>query len=169
MKRFSFILISLLALTAAHAEVVAIGYVDMRKVLTENKAGQKVKAELEKAVKTRKEALAKEEERLKSLQAAYEKDKLLLSEAQRQEKQKDFQQKYEAYQKQAQQAQRELSQKEAEYTKKAVPEIRAIIRELAKEEKLTLVFEKNEVPALYAVDGPDLTDKVLARYNKSQK
>lgn len=169
MKRFSFILISLLALTAAQAEVIGIGYVDMRKVLTENKAGQKVKAELEKAVKTRKEALAKEEERLKSLQAAYEKDKLLLSETQRQDKQKDFQQKYEAYQKHAQQAQRELSQKEAEYTKKALPEIRAIIRDLAKEEKLALVFEKNEIPALYAVDGPDLTDKVLARYNKLQK
>lgn len=159
----------LLALTSAQAEVVAIGYVDMRKVLTENKAGQKVKAELEKAVTTRKQALAKEEERLKSLQAAYEKDKLLLSEAQRQEKQKEFQRRYEAYQKQAQQAQRELSQTEAEYTKKALPAIRAIIRELAKEEKLTLVFEKNEIPALYAVDGPDLTDKVLARYNKSQK
>jgi len=169
LKRFVFVVISLLALTVAQAEVVAIGYVDMRKVLTENKTGQKVKADLEKAVKTRKDALAKEEERLKSLEAAYEKDKLLLSEAQRQEKQKDFRQKYEAYQKQAQQAQRELTQKETEYTKKAVPEIRAIIRELAKEEKLALVFEKNDIPALYAVDGPDLTDKVLARYNKSQK
>lgn len=169
MKRLSFFLISLLALTAVQAEVVAIGYVDMRKVLTDNKTGQKVKADMEKAVKIRKDALAKEEERLKSLEAAYEKDKLLLSEAQRQEKQKDFRQKYEAYQKQAQQAQRELTQKETEYTKKAVPEIRAIIRDLAKEEKLTLVFEKNEIPALYAVDGPDLTDKVLARYNKLQK
>ena len=169
MKRFVFVLVSLLVLATAHADVGNIGYVDMRKVLTENKAGAKIKVDLEKEVKARKDALAKEEEKLKALQAAYEKDKLLLSDAQRQEKQKAFQQKLEAYQKQAAQAQRELSQKETEYTKKAVPEIRAIIRELAKEEKLTLVFEKNEIPALYAVDGPDLTDKVLARYNKAQK
>ena len=159
----------MLTSAVALAEVGNIGYVDMRKVLTENKAGQRVKADLEKEVKTRKDALAKEEVKLKALQDAYEKDKLLLSESQRQEKQKDFQQKLEVYQKSAAQAQRELSQKEAEYTKKAVPEIRAIIRELAKEEKLVLVFEKNDVPALYAADGPDLTEKVLARYNKSQK
>lgn len=169
MKRFVVVLLSLMALTVAHADAGNIGYVDMRKVLTENKVGMKVKADLEKAVKARKAALANEEEKLKALQAAYEKDKLLLSEGQRQAKQKDFQQKLEAYQKHAAQAQRELSEKEREYTKKAVPEIRAIIRDLAKEEKLTLVFEKNEIPALYAADGPDLTEKVLARYNKSQK
>ena len=168
MKRFVLFVICLSVLTVAQAQVGTIGYVDMRKVLTENKAGQRLKAELEKSVKSRKDALAKEEEKLKALQQAYEKDKLLLSENQRQEKQKDFQQKVEAYQKQVTQAQRELSQKESEYAKKAVPEIRAIIRELAQEEKLMLVFEKSEVP-LYAAEGPDLTDKVLARYNKSQK
>ena len=170
MKQYAVLLISMLAWSAAaHAEAVGIGYVDMRKVLTENKAGQRVKADIEKAAKTRQDALAKEEQKLKGLQQAYEKDKLLLSEAQRKEKQKDFQKKFEAYQKQAAQAQKELSQKEADYTKKAVPEIRTIIRELAQEQKLSLVFEKNQVPALYSADGPDLTETVLSRYNKTQK
>lgn len=170
MKQYAVLFISMLAWSAAaHAETVGIGYVDMRKVLTENKAGQRVKADIEKAAKTRQDALAKEEQKLKGLQQAYEKDKLLLSEAQRKEKQKDFQKKFEAYQKQAAQAQKELSQKEAEYTKKAVPEIRTIIRELAQEQKLSLVFEKSQVPALYSADGPDLTEAVLSRYNKTQK
>lgn len=170
MKQYAVLLISMLAWSAgAHAEAVGIGYVDMRKVLTENKAGQRVKADIEKAAKARQDALAKEEQKLKGLQEAYEKDKLLLSEAQRKEKQKDFQKKFEAYKKQAAQAQQDLSQKETEYTKKAVPEIRAIIRELALEQKLSLVFEKNQVPALYSVDGPDLTEAVLSRYNKTQK
>ncbi len=170
MKQYAVLLISMLAWSAgAHAEAVGIGYVDMRKVLTENKAGQRVKADIEKAAKARQDALAKEEQKLKGLQEAYEKDKLLLSEAQRKEKQKDFQKKFEAYKKQAAQAQHDLSQKETEYTKKAVPEIRAIIRELALEQKLSLVFEKNQVPALYSADGPDLTEAVLSRYNKTQK
>lgn len=151
------------------ADSIVIGYVDMRKVLAESKGGQRVKAELEKTVKQRQEALAKEESQLKALEQAFEKDKPLLSESQRQEKQKEFQQRLQAYQRSAGEAQREISQKEADYTKKAVPEIRAIIRDVAREEKLTLVFEKHEIPALYAVDGPDLTEKVLARYNKSQK
>lgn len=164
----SLLLVSFL-LPAAYAEGIAVGYVDMRKVLTENKTGQRVKGELEKTVKARKEALAKEEEKLKALQAAYEKDKLLLSESQRQEKQKDFEQKLKAYQKSAATAQREITDKESAYAKQAIPEIRQIIGQLAKEEKLTFVFEKNEIPALYAIDGPDLTDKVLARFNKTQK
>lgn len=164
----SLLLLSFL-LPAAHADAIAVGYVDMRKVLTQNKTGQRVKGELEKTVKVSKEALAKEEEKLKALQAAYEKDKLLLSESQRQEKERDFQEKLKAYQKSAATAQREITEKESAYAKKAIPEIRQIIRELAKEEKLTFVFEKNEVPALYAIDGPDLTDKVLARFNKAQK
>lgn len=155
--------------SAYAAEAVTIGYVDMRKVLSESKGGQRVKAELEKTIRPRQEALTKEEERLKALQQAYERDKLLLSEAQRQEKQKEFQQKFEAFQKSAGELQREVSQKENEFTKKAVPEIQAIIRAIAQEEKLTLVFEKHQIPAMYAADGPDLTDKVLQRYNRSQK
>ena len=170
MKPYVVLIISMLLWTgAAHAEGVGIGYVDMRKVLTENKAGQRVKADIEKAAKLRQDALAKEEQKLKAMEQAYEKDKLLLSEPQRKEKQNDFKKKVESYQKQASQAQRELSKKEADYTKKAVPEIRAIIGELAREQKLSLVFEKSQIPALYAADGPDLTEAVLARYNKTQK
>lgn len=170
MKAAVLLMLSLLLLVpAVHADGIAVGYVDMRKILTQSKTGLRIKAELDKLVAQRKQALAKEEEKLKALQATYEKDKLLLSESQKQEKQKDFQQKLQAYQKSAATAQREIAQKESEYAKKAIPEIRDIIRQLAKEEKLTFVFEKNEPPALYAIDGPDLTDKVLARYDKTQK
>lgn len=149
----------------AYASDIKIGYVDLRRVLTESKAGQRVKADLEKSVASRKAALAKDEEKLKAMQDAFEKDKLLLSEAKKKEKQKQFQQKLQAYQKSAGEAQREISQKENEFTAKALPEVRVIVREIAKEDKLTLVFEKNQMPVLYAVDGPDLTDKVLQRYD----
>lgn len=170
MKYFTLGFIALLATLPAHgADPIAIGYVDMRKVLIESKDGQRVKADLEKTFKQHQAALAKEEEKLKSLEQAYEKEKLILSEAQRQQKQKEYQQKLEAYQKSVGEAQREIAQKENDFRKKAQPEVLAIVRDLAKEEKLTLVFEKHEVPALYAVDGPDLTDKVMARYNKLQK
>lgn len=148
---------------AVESADVRIGYVDMRRVLTESKAGKQVKTEIEKTVKQRQEALARDEQQLKNLQQAYEKEKLILSEAQRQEKQKEFEQKLNAYRQASADAQREIQQKEQEYTKKTLPTVRAIIQDLAKEEKLTLVFEKHEMPVLYAADGPDLTERIIKR------
>ncbi|MFL6656141.1 MAG: OmpH family outer membrane protein [Sulfurifustis sp.] len=154
---------TLTAGVAAYAQDLRVGYVDMRRVMTETKSGKRVKAELEKTFKQRQEALARDQEELKKLQEAYEKDKLLLSDAQKQSKQREFDDKMRAYQKSASEAQREIDQKQIEYSRKAFPEVQAIIRDLAKEQKLVLVFEKHEMPVLYAVDGPDLTDKVIQR------
>lgn len=150
---------------AAYAEDVRIGYVDLRKVITESKAGQRVKGEIEKTVKARRESLSRDEQKLKEMQQAYEKDKLLLSDSQKQAKQKEFDEKLRAFQQARAQAQREIEQKEREFTRKALPQIREIVRVMAKEQKLTLVFEKNEMPVLYAADGPDLTSAVIKRFD----
>jgi outer membrane protein len=150
---------------AVQAQDVRFGYVDARKVLNDSKAGKRLRAELEKTTKQRQETLARDEQRLKGLQEAYEKDKLLLSETQKQAKQKEFDEKLRAFQKSAAAAQQELEQKKNEFERKAIGEIQTIVRELAKEEKLTLVFEKNQMPVLYAAEGPDLTDKVLKRFD----
>jgi outer membrane protein len=153
----------LLAASAAYADDTRIGYVDMRKVLNETKAGKRAKEDIEKLVKQRQGGLDKEQQQLKSMQEKFEKEQLLLSDAQKQAKQREFETKVRAFQQSTQDAERDVQQKQAEYTRKAIPEIRAVIRDVAKEEKLTLVFEKNEMPVLYAVDGPDLTAKVIQR------
>lgn len=168
MKRLTWAMVLgawILSLGWAQADEVRIGYVDLRKVVTESKAGQRVKGEIEKTVKERRESLAHEEQQLKTLQQNYEKEKLLLSETQRQAKQKEFDEKLRAYQQSTAEAQREIERRETEFTRKALPQIRAIIRAVAKEQNLTLVFEKNEMPVLYAADGPDLTDKVIQRFD----
>jgi outer membrane protein len=168
MKRFGWtVLVAMAVLTnaATRADDVRIGYVDMRKVMNECKAGKRAKDDIEKAIKQRQESLSRDEQGLKKLQEAYEKDKLLLSDAQKQAKQKEFDDKLKAFQQATAEAQREIDQKQQEFTRKAFPEIRDIIRDLAKQEKLSLVFEKQEASVLYAADGPDLTDKVIQRFD----
>jgi outer membrane protein len=150
---------------SACAEDVRIGYVDVRKVMNESKSGQLARGEIEKIVKQRRESLAREDQELKNLQQSFEKDKLLMSESQRAAKQQEFDQKLKAFQQARTDAQREIEEKDREFTIKALPQIRDIIRDLAKEQKLTFVFEKNNAPVLYAPDGPDLTDKVIQRFN----
>ena len=150
---------------SAYAEDIRIGYVDLRKGMTESKSGLRLRGEIEKTVKDRRESLGKDEQQLKNLQQSFEKEKLLLSETQRVAKQKEFEEKVKTFQQARADAQREIEQKEREFTSKALPKIRDIIRALAKEQKLSLVFEKNEAPVLYAAEGPDLTEKVMQRFD----
>lgn len=151
------------AITASAAE--RIGYVDMQRVVTESAAGKRARAEIEGMIKQKQEQVNREGQKLKALQESFEKEKLTLTDAQKKTKQRDFEKKVQVYQQLAAEAQRDLREKEAEFTRKALTDIRTAIRALAKEEKLLLVLEKNEQPVLYAEDGPDLTDKVIKTYD----
>ena len=56
------------SMAAMAADKPAIGYVDVRAVLVDSKAGKLHKADMDKFVKDKQTALKKEEEKLKSLQ-----------------------------------------------------------------------------------------------------
>jgi outer membrane protein len=157
------------AVPAWAAERPAIGYVDLRKVMTESKTGQRNKAELEKLVKERQAALQQEEQKLQALQQELQKNLVLMTDAQKQEKQKDFDGKVEAYKKLRAEAQQTVGKKDNELSNKAIAEIKAIVAELAKEEKLALVLELAEPNVLYAEEGLSLTAKVIQRYDGKQK
>lgn len=149
--------------TASAAE--RIGYVDMARVVNESAAGKRAKTEIEGMVKQKQDQVNREGQKLKSLQQALEKEQLTLTDAQKRTKQREFEQKVQAYQQLAAEAQRDIGQKDAEHSRKVLADVRGVIREIAQQEKLLLVFEKNDQPVLYATDGPDLTDQVIKAYN----
>ncbi len=146
-------------------EKFRVGIVDMRKVLVESQAGKRVKDEMGKLVKQKQDELIKQEQQLKGLQEAYEKEQLLMTDEQRKKKQDEMQQKLAALQKQSQEAQRELGKKDQEFTRKAVGEIRPIVEEIAKAEKVKIVYERGESSVLYVEESVDLTDKVIKAYD----
>jgi outer membrane protein len=159
---------AILTAPAFAAEAARVGYVDLRKVMLESKIGKKNRAEIEKLVAQRKEQLGKEEQKLKALQEAYEKDQLILTEEQKKARHKEFQDRAQAYQKLRAEAEQEVSKKDAEFSQKAVGEVREILAEIARERKLMMVFEKNQQP-LYVEPGPDLTDAVMQKYDARAK
>lgn len=171
MKKFILFLplIMLLNGAAVAADKPAIGYVDVRKVLLESKTGKKTKTEFEKIIKEKESALQKEEEKLKAMQEAFQKDQLLMTDEQKKTKQKAFQEKAEAYQNMVKEAKQEVGKKDNEYAAKSMTEIRGIVAELAKEMKLSLVLEASESGLLYAADGMDLTPKVMEKYDAKAK
>ena len=142
-----------------------IGYVDFRKVMAESKVGRRNKAVIQRMVKQGRSKLVKKEKELEALKQAYEKKKLVLTEEQKQKKQQEFRKKLQAYQKMSADTEQEIRKRDAGYGRKAAVDIKGIINEIAKAEKLSIVFDKNQLPVLYAADGPDLTAEVMKRYD----
>lgn len=154
-------LVAGLAFSAPALAEVKIGYVDVRAVLLESKTGIQFRADMQKLQKDKETSLRKEDEKLKSLQQTFEKEALTLSEAQKLEKQKAFQEKVQVAQKMMADAQNEVRQKEQDYVNKSRETIRQIIAEVAKQEKVSLVIGE----ILYAEDGMDLTAKVTQKFD----
>jgi outer membrane protein len=103
------------------------------------------------------------------MQESFQKDQLMMTDEQKKAKQKTFQEKAEAYQKMVRDAKQEIGKKDNEYTSKALTEIRAIVADLAKEMKLSLVLEASESGLLYAEQSMDLTPKVMEKYDAKGK
>lgn len=166
-KTYLFILLLLVLPYAAvlAADQHAIAYVDLRKVLVESKVGKQSKVELEKLVKQKRNAITAEENKLKSMQEQFQKDQLLMTDVQKSEKQKDFQQRAEVFQKMVSEANQDIAAKDKEFAAKSIAEIRKIIAEVAKENNIGLVLEASESGLLYADGALDLTQKILERYD----
>jgi outer membrane protein len=169
MKHLVLLLSLLIPLSAVAAESPSLGYVDLQRVLLESKVGKKNKAELDKLIKDRKAAIAQEESKLKAMQQAYQKDQLLLTAEQKEQKQKEFQTRVEAYQGMVKAAEQEVNGKDNEYTAKSLADIRAIVAQIAKERKLVMIFGTSDSGLLYAEPGLDLTQQVIQRYDAKMK
>lgn len=154
---------------ALAADIPAIGYVDMRKVMNESKAGKRDTAVLEKLAKEKQAALQKEDQKLQALQQDFQKNAMILTDQQKQEKQKDFQGKVEAFKKMQADAQQDFGKRQAELTNKAIAEIKLLVVDLAREQKLAFVFEMAEIAVLHAEPGMDLTPKVIEKYDAKSK
>ncbi len=171
MKKFFVVSLLIFVLAAAvnAAEKPAIGYVNLHQVLLESKVGKHNKVELDKLIKEKESQIAGEEAKLQAMQQAFQKDQLLLTDAQKLEKQKAFQEKAEAYQKMVNEAKQDVNKKDSEFANKSLAEIKTVVAALAREMKLSIVFDANELSVLYAEDGMDLTQKVIERYDAKTK
>jgi outer membrane protein len=167
-----FVIFYIIGATAnvAMAEVTAqIGYVDMNRVMFESNEGKRFRSDMEKFVNQKKRVLESEGKKIEEMKNKYEKDKLVLSDTQKEEMQKKYNAKVNEYKKMLSDAEREAQKKESERNQKVIPIMRQIISDLAKEKNLLFVFPKGEAPAVYAADGPDLTEEVLKQYNAKQR
>ncbi len=159
-----------LGVTAVRAEdAPRIGYVNAEKVLVESKVGKRNQETLQRLVNEKKVVIEREAAKLRAeverIREDMKKNELIYSPKQRSDIQQAFRSKEQRFHQMRQEAEAEVDKKRRELLAPSIREIRAVIAEVAKEQKLMLVFDLNS-PPLYAEPGPDITDKVMSLYNK---
>ena len=158
-----------LGITAVRADnKPRIGSVNAEKILVESKVGQRNQDILKRFVNEKKVIVDREATKLKAefdrISGDLKKNDLIYSAKQKSEIQQSFREKEQRFVQMRNDAGAEIDKKRRELLGPAVRDIRAAIAEVAGEEKLMLVFDLNSLP-LYAEPGPDITDKVMSRYN----
>lgn len=148
-------------------ECAKLGYVDLNRALNEVNEGRAAKAKLERDGKKKRQKLEIMQKELKKMKEDLDKQRLILSQEALREKEAKFQQKFLELQKTTVQFEKEFAEKEASFIKPISEKLKRVIENLGAKEGYTMILPK-EV-ALYSPAGTDLTDRVIAAYNKAKK
>ena len=152
-----------LAVPVAMGADQTIGFVDMQRVIDKSKSGQAAQKRYQQAMLAEKRRLEKEEVALRKLQEDYQRDAAVLSEQQREKKERDIMQRMQGYQGMVEDAKKKMQEQNASVEKEIIAPVGKIIQAIAKERKLGGVFDRRQSGLLYAADSPDLTAEVIKR------
>lgn len=152
-------------MSTAAADDVKIGYVDLHQALEESERGQEIKEELKQEFQQRQQQLNQQQQQVMQQQQQLEQQAMMMSEEQRQQKAMELQQQMENLQETYLTLQQELAQLEAQATQELFEEMQSVANEIGQEKGFTMIIEQTDTSILYAVDGLDLTDELIQRFN----
>lgn len=146
-----------------------IGVVHLNQALNASKAGKRSKSILEASTKQKQNELKAQEQKLLELREQL-KNGMMLKPSVRAEKERVFREQEKELRRDVLMAQREYRAKERKITQSIFLELKTVIDEIARKEKFDLVLEKNasEVILFSTKKFIDITDKVIARYDRFQ-
>jgi outer membrane protein len=150
-------------------DAIKVGTVDMQRALQTVEAGKKAKSQLEKEFNSRKKDLQNEETSIKKMGEEFKKQAAVMNEDARAKKQAEIQERIMKFQETTARSQQEIQQKEHELTQPIILKLRTVIGDMAKSRGYTVVLERNENTVLYSLDKDDMTEDVIAAFNKANK
>jgi outer membrane protein len=164
--------------SSAQASGGKAAFVDTQVVFDKTKLGKKYQGVVREYYESRKKVLDMDADEIQKLQEDYNKQKQakLLNEKAQKEKEETINRKISEFQKKRDEFSNEISKKNEELSTEFNQQMMVVLKDLAKKEKFSLVFNKTinilskaEVPAvLYADEDLDLTDKVVAEMDKKE-
>jgi outer membrane protein len=156
-----------------------IAYVDTQTVFDKSKLGKKYQGIVREYYESRKKILDMDADEIQKLQDEYGKQKQakLLNEKAQKEKEESLNRKVNDFQKKREDFSNEIGKKNEELSNEFNQQMVAVLKEIVKKEKVSLVLNKTinvlskaEVPSvLYADEELDLTDKVVTELDKLDK
>ncbi len=153
----------------AHGQAAAgrFGVVDMQQVILTVEEGKQARAALEKEIKGKEGELQKQKEELDKMNKEWKDQAPLLSEDARMKKQAEFQEKFLGLRNAEMEFQANIKRKEQAATQKIAIKVAQVVDQIARNKKLTAVFETNSAGLLYLESPVDLTPDVITEYAKA--
>ncbi len=166
MKKIFFLVVTLLFVASTHAADVKIGYIDMNKALNQSERGMKAVGILEGMVEAKQSVIAEKESKIKDLDMEIAKQSSILNPQALKEKQSEREKMMKEYQRMVQDSQDEVKKKQDEFMQEIINDIRVTVSEVGREKGYTAIFEKFSAGLIYFLEEEDLTEEVIARFNK---
>ncbi len=157
------LLFLLLSAAPAMAET-KLATVDFQRALNESEEGKKAKSTLEERFEAARQKLESSKAEVERLQEEFEANKMMLSAEALEAKQGELQGKMMEFQQMVVSNQQEMGLMEQEMTGSILQKLYAVAQSVGAEDGYNLIIESSAV--VYANGVVDLTDKVVARYNK---
>ena len=143
-----------------------VAVVDVQRVIVETKEGRRAKKDLEKTfARSQKRLEAKQmdlQKRFEDLRAKAP----MLSEKKLMQRQQELMRAQADLEQLTLELQEEIVQKEGLLTEKIYNKVAVILRQIALQEKIQVVFVRGEMTVLYANPKIDLTNRVIVAYDK---
>jgi len=148
---------------AAKDAPVKIGIIDVQKILRESRAAKNAQAVFMKEVEQKRAQLIVRDKEIKELDQELKNQNIKLSAEVRKEKAEKLAREVKEFRRLDTDLGEELKKTEVELTQKLLGEIRQIVQTFLKNEKYTLILEKNTVAA--SDEAIDVTDHIIKLYD----
>lgn len=161
------LLVALSAQSAFAAPEVKLGYVDLQRALTESTKGKAAQKDYEKAVQSAQSKLDEKKGEFERLRDSFSKQQASLNPDALQKKEEELLEKERDIKRSFKDSQEKLRRTNAQMVGDLMKELRSAVEAVGKEKGLTVILEKGSNAVLYADNDIDITDEVVARFNKN--
>ncbi len=151
------------------AQDIKIGVINMQQVVRGSEAGKKAEKQLRKKFEAIQKKLKAKQEKLKAFKKEIDQKASLMNEESRIKKQRQLQRQFAEYKQDEEDAKIEMQQAEAKLMEPIVKQLEKVVTKMGKDEKFTLILEKN-MPGMYYISPDiDITQKVIKKINAGAK
>src|SRR5262249_15464863 len=147
-----------LVASAARAEEIKLGYVDLQRAVAETEDGRKARATLKKDFDQKQKELDEQQEALKKAMEDLDKKRTLLPPDQVRQKEQEIQGQLQKVQQTYVRHQQDLAGKEQEALGKIFERMQRIVAKIATSENFTMVLDRNQAGLVFAKPHLDLTN-----------